>query len=107
MTFSSKNIFFGKDIAIDLGTANTLVYVRGRGVVINEPSIVAVNDKTHQVVAVGREAKMMLGRLLHISVLCAHSCMALYPTSEVTEELLTYFINKAQSGRARLFGPQS
>ncbi|MDE2173276.1 MAG: rod shape-determining protein, partial [Patescibacteria group bacterium] len=49
----SKNPFFSSDIAIDLGTANTLVYVRGRGVVINEPSVVAVNDKTNQVVAVG------------------------------------------------------
>ena len=47
----SKNLFFGNDIAIDLGTTNTLVYVRGRGVVINEPSVVAGNDKTHQVVA--------------------------------------------------------
>ncbi len=106
MTFSSKNIFFGKDIAIDLGTANTLVYVRGRGVVINEPSIVAVNDKTHQVVAVGREAKMMLGKTpAHIRVVrpLLHGVISDF---EVTEELLTYFINKAQSGRARLFGPR-
>ncbi|MEI7513664.1 MAG: rod shape-determining protein, partial [bacterium] len=50
------------DIGIDLGTANTLVYVRGKGVVINEPSVVAVNQKTGQVVAVGMEAKQMLGR---------------------------------------------
>jgi rod shape-determining protein MreB len=52
---------FRKDIGIDLGTANTLVYVKGRGIVINEPSVVAVNIKTEQILAVGNEAKEMLG----------------------------------------------
>jgi len=102
----SKNPFFSSDIAIDLGTANTLVYVRGRGVVINEPSVVAVNDKTHQVVAIGKEAKSMLGKTpSHIRVVrpLSHGVISDF---EVTEELLTYFINKAQSGRARLFGPR-
>ena len=50
------------DIGIDLGTANTLVYVKGKGIVLNEPTIVAVNKKTGQLVAVGNEAKAMLGR---------------------------------------------
>jgi rod shape-determining protein MreB len=54
--------FLSNDIGIDLGTANTLVYIRGKGVVINEPSVVAVNQKTGQVVAVGNQAKNMLGR---------------------------------------------
>src|SRR5487761_2083004 len=102
----SKNAFFSSDIASDLGTANTHVYVRGKGVVINEPSVVAVNDKTHQVVAVGREAKTMLGKTpAHIRVVrpLAHGVISDF---EVTEELLTYFINKAQNGRARLFGPR-
>jgi rod shape-determining protein MreB len=102
----SKNALFSSDIAIDLGTANTLVYVRGRGVVINEPSVVAVNDKTHQVVAVGKEAKTMLGKTpAHIRVVrpLSHGVISDF---EVTEELLTYLINKAQSGRARLFGPR-
>jgi len=102
----SKNAFFSTDIAIDLGTANTLVYVRGKGVIINEPSVVAVNDKTRQVVAVGREAKTMLGKTPeHIRVVrpLSHGVISDF---EVTEELLTYFINKAQSGRARLFGPR-
>ena len=53
---------FSNDIGIDLGTANTLVYVRGKGIVVNEPSVVAVNQKTGQVVAVGAAAKAMLGR---------------------------------------------
>lgn len=106
MSRFSKNALFSSDIAIDLGTANTLVYVRGRGVVINEPSIVAVNDKTNQVVSVGKEAKMMLGKTpAHIRVVrpLSHGVISDF---EVTEELLTYFINKAQSGRARLFGPR-
>ena len=54
--------FFTSDIAIDLGTANTLIYVKGRGVVLNEPSIVAVSRKRNEVLAVGHEAKRMLGR---------------------------------------------
>lgn len=106
MAFFSKNLLFSSDIAIDLGTANTLVYVRGRGVVINEPSVVAINDKTHQVVAVGKEAKSMLGKTpSHIRTVrpLSHGVISDF---EVTEELLTYFINKAQSGHVRLFGPR-
>lgn len=53
---------FRKDLGVDLGTANTLVYVKGRGIVINEPSVVAVNTRTEQVLAVGNEAKEMLGK---------------------------------------------
>lgn len=102
----SRNTLFGSDIAIDLGTTNTLVYVRGRGVVINEPSVVAVNDKTHQVVAVGKEAKIMLGKApSHLRVVrpLSHGVISDF---EVTEELLTYLINKAQGGNIRLFGPR-
>ena len=102
----SKNLFFSNDIAIDLGTANALVYVRGRGVVLNEPSVVAVNDKTNQVVAIGKEAKTMLGKTpAHIRVVrpLSHGVISDF---EVTEELLTYLINKAQTGRTRLFGPR-
>jgi rod shape-determining protein MreB len=102
----TKNLLFSSDIAIDLGTANTLVYVRGRGVVINEPSVVAVNDKTHQVVAVGKEAKIMLGKTpSHVRVVrpLEHGVISDF---EVTEELLNYLINKAQNGRVRLFGPR-
>lgn len=106
MSRFSKNLLFSNDIAIDLGTANTLVYVRGRGVVINEPSVVAVNDKTHQVVAVGKEAKTMFGKTpAHIRTVrpLSHGVISDF---EVTEELLSYLINKAQNGRARLFGPR-
>ncbi|MFA5942545.1 MAG: rod shape-determining protein [Candidatus Paceibacterota bacterium] len=102
----SKNLFFSNDIAIDLGTANTLVYVRGKGVVINEPSVVAINDKTRQVVAIGKEAKTMLGKTpSHIRVVrpLSHGVISDF---EVTEELLTYLISKAQGGRTRFFGPR-
>ena len=102
----SKNFLFNNDIAIDLGTANTLVYVRGRGIVLNEPSVVAVNDKTHQIVAVGKEAKTMLGKTpSHIRVV-RPLCHGVISDFEVTEELLSYLINKAQNGHARLFGPR-
>jgi rod shape-determining protein MreB and related proteins len=100
------NLLFGNDIAIDLGTTNTLVYVRDRGIVINEPSVVAVNDKTHQVVAVGKDARTMLGKTPpHIRTVrpLSHGVISDF---EVTEELLTYLINKAQGGRTRLFGPR-
>ncbi len=102
----SKNSFFSKDIGIDLGTANTLVYVSGRGVVINEPSVVAINDKTGQMVAVGKPAKVMLGKTPpHIRAVrpLSHGVISDF---EVTEELLAYFINKAHGGRARFFGPR-
>ena len=83
------------DIGIDLGTANTLVYVRGRGVVINEPSVVALNTKTNRVVAVGIEAKNMMGRTpAHIRIVrpLVDGVISDY---EVTEEMLSYLINKA------------
>ena len=59
---ASRWTFLGRDMAIDLGTANTLVYVRGKGIVLNEPSVVAVNQETGAVLAVGTEAKKMIGR---------------------------------------------
>ena len=73
--------FLGRDMAIDLGTANTLVYVRGRGIVLNEPSVVAIDRDTNKVLAVGSEAKQMLGRtpgnivaIRPLKDLCAKPC---------------------------------
>jgi len=97
---------FSHDIGIDLGTANTLVYVKGRGVVINEPSIVAVNQKTGQVVAVGREAKEMLGRTPAHIVAVQPLVEGVISDFEVTEEMLAYLLNKAQGNRRRLLGPR-
>lgn len=83
------------DIGIDLGTANTLVYVRGKGIVVNEPSVVAVNQKTGQVVAVGRVAKDMLGRTPTHIVAIRPLVDGVISDFEVTEEMLAYFLKKA------------
>ncbi len=85
---------FSKDIGIDLGTANTLVYVKGKGIVINEPSVVAINQKTKQILAIGDEAKRMVGRTpAHI---VAHRPLVdgVISDFEITEQMLRYFIDK-------------
>ncbi len=98
--------WFSNDIGIDLGTANTLVYVKGRGIVISEPSIVALNTKTGQVVAVGQVAKDMLGRTPpHIRAV-QPVVDGVISDFEITSELLSYLINKAQSGHTKLLGPR-
>ncbi len=86
---------FTNDIGIDLGTANTLVYVRGMGIVINEPTVVAVNQKTGQVVAVGASAKEMTGRTPGYIHVVRPLVDGVISDFEVTEEMLSYFINKA------------
>ena len=85
---------FSHDIGIDLGTANTLVYVRGRGIVINEPSVVAINQKTGQIVAIGEEAKRMVGRTPAHIVATRPLVAGVVSDFEVTEEMLKYFIRK-------------
>lgn len=100
------NRFISNDIGIDLGTANTLVYVRGRGIVINEPSVVAVNQKTGQVVAVGAQAKDMLGRTPgHISAI-KPLVGGVISDFEVTEEMISYLIRKAEGETRRFLGPR-
>lgn len=97
---------FSNDIGIDLGTANTLVYLRGRGIVIDEPSVVALNQKTNRVVAVGIEAKNMMGRTpAHIRIVrpLVDGVISDY---EVTEEMLSYLINKANTIDRKLFRPK-
>lgn len=94
------------DIGIDLGTANTLVYVRGRGIVMNEPSVVAVNQKTGQVVAVGAQAKQMLGRTPAHIVAVRPLVDGVISDFEVTEEMVTYLLNKAQGNSRKLLGPR-
>lgn len=87
--------YFSEDIAIDLGTANSLVYVRGKGIVINEPSVVALNQKTGQVLAVGEGAKKMVGRTpAHIQAI-RPLVRGVVSDFEVTEQMLRYFIEKA------------
>jgi len=86
---------FSNDIGIDLGTANTLVYLRDHGIVINEPSVVAVNQKTGTVVALGTQAKQMLGRTPGHVIAIRPLVDGVISNFEVTEEMLTYLINKA------------
>lgn len=97
---------FSNDIGIDLGTANTLVYVRGQGVVINEPSVVAVNKKTGRIVAIGSEAKAMLGRTPgHIEVI-RPLVDGVISDFEITEEMLSYLLNKVERMGKRMFRPR-
>jgi len=91
-----KNIFgyFSKDLGVDLGTANILIYVKGRGIVINEPSIVAINKKTDQVLAIGRQAQKMIGRTPgHIEAI-RPLVDGVISDFEVTEQMLKYFFQK-------------
>jgi rod shape-determining protein MreB len=88
--------FLSTDVAIDLGTANTLVFVQGRGIVLNEPSVVAVDRSTDKVLAVGAEAKMMLGRTPEEIVAIRPLKDGVIADFEVTEDLLREFIHKVQ-----------
>src|SRR4030088_1169847 len=88
---------FSSDLAIDLGTANTLVYARGKGIVVNEPSIVAINKNTGEVEAVGKEAKEMLGRTPGNIVAIKPMKDGVIADFKVTEKLLNYFIQKAHN----------
>lgn len=97
---------FSTDIGIDLGTANTLVYVKGRGIIINEPTIVAINKKTGQLVAVGNDAKTMQGRTpTHIDVV-RPLVDGVISDFEVTEELLTALIGKVRMGTRSFIAPR-
>jgi len=98
---------FSNDIGIDLGTANTLVYVRGKGIVVNEPSVVAVNQKTGQVVAVGSAAKEMLGRTPQHIIAIRPLVDGVISDFEITEEMLSYLIKRASEYLPKKFlGPR-
>ncbi len=92
--------YFKKDIGIDLGTANSLLYVKGKGIVINEPSLTAVNNKTNQILAIGEEAKKMVGRTpAHISIV-RPLINGVISDFEITREILRHFLKKANNNRA-------
>ena len=104
--FNKLYKMFSNDIGIDLGTANTLVYLKGHGIVINEPSVVVVNKKTGQIVAVGTEAKQMLGRTPgHIRAV-RPIVDGVISDFEVTEEMLTYLINKTEKISKKFIRPR-
>ena len=98
-------MFVGQDLGIDLGTASVLVYIKGKGIVLNEPSVVAIDRNTNKILAVGEEARLMLGRT-------PGNIVAIRPLKDgvisdyyVTEKMLRYFIDKAV-GRRRIFKPR-
>lgn len=93
---------FSQDIGIDLGTAYSLVYVRGRGVVINEPSVVAVNKKSKQILAIGEEAKKMVGRTPGHIVAVRPLVDGVVSDFEVTEAMMKYFIEKVHKTKFSL-----
>jgi rod shape-determining protein MreB len=102
--FSLQNLrplasLFSEDFAIDLGTVNTRVYARGRGIVVNEPSAVALDDSTGEVQAVGREAKEMLGRTPGKTRVIKPLKDGVIADFKVTEKMLSYFIQKAHQRR--------
>ena len=100
------NRFFGvfsQDLGVDLGTANTLVYQRGKGIVINEPSVVAINIKTKQILAIGAEARRMVGKTPAHIVAMRPLRDGVISDFEVTEQMLRYFIEKAHEHSVALF----
>jgi rod shape-determining protein MreB len=105
MSLRSLISLFSSDLAIDLGTANTLVYAKGKGIVVNEPSIVAINKNTGEVEAVGKEAKEMLGRTPGNIVAIKPMKDGVIADFKVTERMLNYFIQKAH-GRKVLVHPR-
>ncbi|MDD4476826.1 MAG: rod shape-determining protein [Patescibacteria group bacterium] len=96
-----KNFFskFRSELGIDLGTANTLIYNKGRGIVINEPTVVAVNTRTEQILAVGNEAKEMLGKTPPHILTSKPLVSGIISDFEVTEKMLRYFLDKTTEGR--------
>ena len=91
---------FSRDIGIDLGTANTLVHVRDRGIVISEPSVVAIDAKTKQVLAIGAEAKRMVGRTPASIIAIRPLRDGVISDFDVTEQMIKYFVQQgARPGR--------
>ncbi|MEM5788192.1 MAG: rod shape-determining protein, partial [Syntrophobacteraceae bacterium] len=97
--------YFSKDLAMDLGTANTLIYMRGKGVVLNEPSVVAINQDTHQVIAVGQEARNIIGRHGHRIVTIRPLKDGVIADFEVTAVMIKYLLSKVLKKR-QLFRPR-
>lgn len=98
--------FFSNDIAIDLGTANTLVYVRGKGIVLNEPSVVAIKNNNKKVLAAGKAAKEMLGKTPESITACRPMRDGVIADFELTESMLRYFIRKVHNNRKSLVAPR-
>ncbi len=100
------NKYLSNDIGIDLGTANTLVYLSGKGIIINEPSVVAINQKTGRVVAIGKQAKEMLGRTPQHIMAVRPLIDGVISDFEITEEMIAYLIRKAEEFSPKILGPR-
>jgi rod shape-determining protein MreB len=98
--------FLSIDMAIDLGTANSLVYVKDRGIIINEPSVVAVNNKTGQILAIGEEAKKMVGRTPSYITATRPLVSGVISDFETTEEMISYLLDRATAGSNKLLSPR-
>ncbi|MFZ5592269.1 MAG: rod shape-determining protein, partial [Bacillota bacterium] len=97
---------FSKDMGIDLGTANSLVYVKGKGIVLREPSVVAIQRDNGQIMAVGEEAKQMIGRTPGNIVAIRPMKDGVIADFDTTQSMIKYFINKALHGRTFLVHPR-
>lgn len=104
--FSSLFGIFSNDMGIDLGTANVLVYVKGRGIVLKEPSVVAINKDTNRILAVGIDAKRMLGRTPANITAVRPLKNGVIADFDTTERMIRYFIRKVHSGRKSLLHPR-
>mgnify|MGYP003192627873 CR=1 FL=1 len=96
---------FANEVGIDLGTANVLVYIKGKGIVLNEPSVVAINNDTDEILAVGEEARQMLGRTPANIVAVRPLKDGVISDYDITERMLKYFIRKT-CGTGRFFKPR-
>lgn len=106
--FPAKKLFsfFSNDMAIDLGTANTLIYVRNRGIVLDEPSVVAIKSKTKQVLAAGKKAKEMLGKTPESIQACRPLKDGVIADFEQAESMLRYFIRAVNDNRRTMISPR-
>lgn len=93
---------FATEVGIDLGTANVLVYIKGKGIVMNEPSVVAINQDTDEILAVGEEARQMLGRTPSNIIAVRPLRDGVVSDYDITERMLKYFIKKT-CGSGRFF----
>jgi len=100
------NKYLSNDIGIDLGTANTLLYLAGKGIVINEPSVVALNQKTGRVVAVGTQAKEMIGRTPGHITAVKPLIDGVISDFEVTEEMIAHLLRRAEGVSKKILGPR-
>ena len=108
MRFIPSRLFsiFSNDMAIDLGTANTVIYVRNKGIVLNEPSVVAVRKDSNKVLAAGRAAKEMLGKTPENIIACRPMRDGVIANFELTESMIRYFIRTVHNDRRTLVSPR-